>query len=122
MRDAQEAKKRKSDILLTHWSDCQAAAIRVVARTDIPPAEAVYKAYDSCSKEREDWISSQIGPGMGRELVVSVAHGSEHCSFSLWVGYIEHLRAASSLTEEQNAAWLNAFQSRPLPACAGGAG
>ena len=121
-RDAEEAKKRQSDILLAHWNECQGSAMRVMARTDMPAAEAVYKAYDSCSKEREDWISSQIGPGMSREFVESVAHSSEHCSFSTWLGYIEHLRVAPSLTEEQNAAWLKAFQSRPLPSCAGGAG
>ncbi len=121
-REAQEAKKRQGDILLAHWSECEGAAMRVVARTSIPAAEAVYKGYDSCSKEREEWISSQIGPGMSRQFVESVAHGSEHCSFTFWLSYIEHLRVASSLTTEQNAAWLSALQSQPRPACAGGTG
>lgn len=91
-----------------------------VAHTDIPAPEAVYKAYDSCGKEREDWISSQISPGMSRQFVESVAHGTEHCGYTMWLGYIEHLRVAPSLTKEQNAAWLNAFQSQPRPECAGG--
>jgi hypothetical protein len=119
---AEETSHQDSNALLSEWNSCQHDQMIKVSQTSLPAPEVVNTAYNNCKSEREAWVSSQIGPGMDQSFVESTATGAEDCSFSMWLGFVEHLRVASTMTDAENAAWLQAFENQPAPPCASGGG
>jgi hypothetical protein len=93
---AQEAaKKRRGDELQKKWIDCEVKRARELSFVEtIPAMVAVAKAIADCGAEREEWIRSQISPGISRELAESVANGADRNLVPMMRDYVIDLRAA----------------------------
>jgi hypothetical protein len=93
---AQEAaQKRRGDELQKKWIDCEVKRARELSFVEtIPAMVAVAKAIADCSAEREEWIRSQISPGISREMAESVANGADRNLVPLMRDYVIDLRAA----------------------------
>jgi hypothetical protein len=84
-------RKRRSNVLLAKWTQCNVDKARELARSDLPAPEAVREAFARCDKERAEWVRAQ-GSGI-RSIAESVASGSEDSSFPMLLGFIEDLRS-----------------------------
>jgi hypothetical protein len=92
---AQEAaRKQQGDELMKKWSACEVEKVRELALTDLPAIVAVAQAIDSCKEEREEWVHSQVSPGVSQGMAEEVASGADNNNVSLFRDYVIDLRAA----------------------------
>lgn len=90
----QAARKQRGDDLLKRWVACRIDKARALSRSDLPAMVVVAQATLGCKAEREEWVRSQISPGVSRELAEDVASGSEEHLVPLIRDYVIDLRAA----------------------------
>ena len=99
----QAARKQRGDELLKKWTGCKIDRTRELSFTDLPALVAVAQAIESCKEGREEWVRSQISPGVSRDMAEEVATGADNSNVSLIRDYVLDLRAARAAKKANKA-------------------
>lgn len=102
---------RIGSLLLYRWTNCRTAAVKKLAKSNLPTEAIPLAAAKACAQDRENWIESQISSGVTRAMLEKVADSTEHCSFTIDTGYVDLVRSGATSAD------IKDWAARQQPGC-----